>query len=40
MPLDDAPVAHPPVFDDTPIEVLFAIFAASRTAQEHDDRAV
>ena len=26
MPLNDALVSEPPIFDDTPIEVLFAIF--------------
>jgi hypothetical protein len=36
MPLHDAPVEQPPVLDDTPVKVLFAIFEPLAATQEHD----
>lgn len=35
VPLDDALVVQPPVFDDTPIEMLLAILATFGTTQKH-----
>jgi hypothetical protein len=37
MPLHDPVVTEPAVFDHTPIEVLFAIFASFGTTEKHDD---
>ena len=37
MTLDDALVVEPPVFHDTPIEMVLAILATFGTTQKHDD---
>ena len=34
--LDDAPVVQSAILDNTPVEVLFAIFATFGTTQKHD----